>query len=942
MNNTRSGLPTGRIFTTAMTLSLAISGIVHAQTAAKPAVEATPALEEIVVTGTSIKGLNAETALPVQVLKREDIERTGVTSTEDLFRTITSASAAGSVQTAQGTGVQTGSLSAISLRGLGSSRTLVLINGRRSAVYGGGSAGAAGSSVDISAIPLAAIERVEILKDGASAVYGSDAIAGVVNFILRSDYQGAEFTANAGVPTRDGGGAQETFSAFGGLGDLKTDKYNVTLGVDYYHQSPILGSSRSFATRYSPATGTDGTSSFAFPANIVLPGPPGKPGATVNPFAGNCGPASINDVNTPARCQFDNDSLVALQPEQKKINENLGAHLAIGEDTQLYLEESFGQTKTIQQVQPVPLSSGNPLLPGNPYIAFLTNLLAQQYPGYNPATTGALPGTGAFLLPPSSPYYPTAFAIQNGINGQPLNLIYRDFANGPRLTEDVSNALRVVGGIKGNALGWDYDAGLLYSEVKVHENLLAGYAQYSQIMPLLDSGTINPFGPTTDPAAIAAAKATEFVGQDFASKTSIASLNGTASRAIVPLPGGDLTGAVGAEVRRETFVYDPALAVQTGDIAGQGGNQLPEDASRSVESAFFELNAPFVHGLDGDAAVRWDRYQGVGSTVNPKGSLKWQPTDWVLLRASAGTGFRAPSLTDLFASQARSVTGNGTRDPIKCPTSLAQDPNNPACSFQFTTITGGNPNLTPEKSTTLTLGTVFQPVKNFSIDLDSFWIYLKNQIVVGGLPVNTILASVASATQFASLITRDANGNITAIAQTNENLFKSTVSGLDTKLRYAFDLPVGRISLLGDGTYYYKYAVQNANGSWTGQLDKGVNTVGFVSRFRYTGTVIYDISDFSFSMTQNWQKKYHDSAGVIAAAPAPREVSAYDTVDAQLSYVGVKQFKFTLGARNVFDKNPPFANYAATANNFVGGYDLSYGDPVGRFVYASATFYLPK
>jgi len=929
MNNSRLGLPTGGIFTTAMVLSLALSGIVHAQTAKTSLADANQGLEEVVVTGTAIRGLNAETALPVQVLKREDIERTGATTTEDLFRTLTAASAAGSVQTAQGTGVQTGSLSAISLRGLGSGRTLVLINGRRSSVYGGGSAGANGDSVDISAIPLAAIERVEILKDGASSLYGSDAIAGVVNFILKSDYQGLEVNALAGTPTRDGGGTKESFSAFGGLGDLKTDRYNVMLGVNFDHTSPILGSSRSFASRYNPTYGNDLTSSFAFPANVILPS-----GAVANPLAGNCGPFSIsNAFDHKAQCRFDNDQFVALQPEQKRLGEILDGHLAVGENSQLYIEQSFDQTKTQQQVQPVPLSNANPLLPGNPYVAYLANLIATQYPGLSPA---GLVGTGAFLLPPGSPYYPTAFATANGIPaGRPLNLIYRDFANGPRLTEDTANALRGVIGFKGSALGWDYDSGLLYSEVKVHEDLLAGYAQYSKIMPLLDSGTINPFGPTTDPAAIAAAKATEFLGQDFASKTSITSLNGTASRSFFQLPGGNFTGAVGAEVRRETFAYDPAAAVQTGDIAGQGGNQLPEDAARMVESAFLEINAPIIHGLDADAAVRYDHYQGVGSTVNPKGSLKFQPTDWLLLRTSAGSGFRAPSLTDLFAGQASSVTANGTRDPIKCPT---PDPNNLACGAQFSTITGGNPNLTPEKSTSLTLGAVFQPVKDLSIDLDSFWIYLKNQIVVGGLPVGTILASAASATQFASFVSRDANGNIVSITQTNQNLFKSEVSGLDMDLKYAFNLPVGRMRLLANGTYFYKYAIQNPNGSWTGQLDQEVNTVGYVSRFRYVASVVYDIDNFDFSVTQNWQKKYHD--GPSSFTLVNREVSAYDTVDAQVSWTGLQQFKFTLGARNLFDKNPPYSNYAGVNNNFVGGYDLSYGNPVGRFVYASATFYL--
>jgi iron complex outermembrane receptor protein len=517
----------------------------------------------------------------------------------------------------------------------------------------------------------------------------------------------------------------------------------------------------------------------------------------------------------------------------------------------------------------------------------------------------------------------------------PLNLIYRDFANGVRLEEDTSDTTRAVGGWKGNLAGWDFDTAVLYSEVKVKEDLKSGFPLYSKIMPLLDTGTINPFGATSDPAALAAAKAAEFVGQDFSSKTSLASLSGTASRALFNLPGGEMKGAVGAEIRRETFVYNPSAAIQTGDITGQGGNQLPEDAARSVESAFVEVNMPIVHMLDADAAVRYDHYHGVGSTVNPKGSLKFQPFQWWLLRASAGSGFRAPSLTDLYAAQATSVTSNGTRDPIKCPTF---DPNNQACSFQFSTVTGGNPNLKPEKSTTLTLGTVFEPVANLSLGFDTFWIYLKNAIVVGGLPVATVLQNAASATQFANLITRDANGNIVFISQTNANLFKENVSGTDVNLRYAFDIgDYGRISILGNGTYYYKFATQNPNGSWTGQIDKGLTTVsGVISRWRHSASLVYDIGPFDASITQHYQKGYHDANGNITGQS--RKVGVYDTFDAQLSYHLAPAWTFTFGMINLFDANPPYANYASSANNFVGGYDLSYGDPRGRFAYGRVEF----
>ena len=221
--------------------------------------DSTAALSEIVVTGTSIKGLDAETALPVTVLRAEDIARTGATSAEDLFRYISSASSSGSTVQAQATGNQTGSISTISLRGLTSARTLILINGLRSAPYGGGSTGTAGNSVDISSIPVAAIERVEILEDGASAIYGSDAIAGVVNFILKDNFQGVDTSVYGGAPTRSGGGTEQQGNFFGGIGDLKTDRYNVNLGLSFDHTQEILGASRPFATRYSPQFGNDVT-----------------------------------------------------------------------------------------------------------------------------------------------------------------------------------------------------------------------------------------------------------------------------------------------------------------------------------------------------------------------------------------------------------------------------------------------------------------------------------------------------------------------------------------------------------------------------------------------------------------------------------------------------------------------------------------------------------
>jgi iron complex outermembrane recepter protein len=916
----------------------AASGTVTGATGASPpsaiAVSDQPKLEEILVTGSSIKQINGETALPVQIMQRDEIARTGATTVEELFQRISSASSSGNTVAAQATGFQTGAISTISLRGLGSERTLVLINGLRSAVYGGGSIGVAGNSVDISSIPIAAIERVEILKDGASAIYGSDAIAGVVNFILRTDYQGLELRASDGNPVSGGAGTDgntANFSAYGGYGDVKSDRFNIAGGINLERDRALLGADRPFATRYSPGYGNDVTSSFAFPANVAVPGH-----GTQNPLRPDCAP-SLTDANFPTQCRFDNSPYDSLEPDVKKASGNISGRYAVTDASQIYLEASYAQVETTTQVQPVPLSYQNPLLPGNSYIPFLANLLATEYPNYhNPAIT---PTAAAFLLPPTSPYYPSAWVAANpqfGLAGQPLNLIYRDFANGVRLTEDTSDTSRIVLGYKGTVDKWDYDAAFLYSEVKVKEDLKSGFALYSKIMPLLDSGVINPFGPST-PAAIAAAKATEFTGQDFSTKSSITSFGAHASGPIYELWAGPLNGAVGAEIRRESFDFNPAAAIATGDVTGQGGNQLPESASRNVESAYIEFNAKLLSSLQADAAVRYDNYQNVGNTVNPKGSLRWQPAQWFLLRASAGTGFRAPSLTDLYQAQATSVTSNGTRDPILCPVFSA---NNPNCSFQFTTITGGNPNLSPEKSTSYTLGVALEPVRNFNIDLDGFSIFLKNQIVVGGLGYPFILQNAQTATQYANLINRDPVTNqIISISQTNANLFKSEVSGLDGDLKYGYDITNDdRISLLANGTYFFRYLTQNADGSWTQQIDKGLTSIGgVVSRFRANSTLLYErLNLFNVSMTGYYQKRYHDVPGSVTGAQ--RYVSAYETVDAQASYIGLKNFTFTLGGTNIFNKNPPYANYAASANNFVGGYDLSYGDPRGAFIYGRVIY----
>jgi iron complex outermembrane receptor protein len=333
----------------------------------------------------------------------------------------------------------------------------------------------------------------------------------------------------------------------------------------------------------------------------------------------------------------------------------------------------------------------------------------------------------------------------------------------------------------------------------------------------------------------------------------------------------------------------------------------------------------------------------VGHTVNPKASLRWQPADTLMLRSAVGKGFRAPSLTDLYTPQATSVTANGTRDPVRCPDLKTGAPND--CNFQFTTITGGNPNLKPEKSRSYTLGVMFEPTRDLSLSLDAFRLDLRDAIVVGGLSSTYFLANADRAKQYAQYVVRgtpDGNasgvGPITGIIQTNANLFRTRVAGVDVDGRYALRLDSSnRLTFRLSGTYLGKYESQGPDGTYGSALDQALNASGgVVLRWKHNASVSWQTGAFETALSQNYQKAYHDVAANRAPAGTPgRMVGAYNTLDLQLGYTGIKSTRLAVGVKNLMDTDPPYTNLTS---NFLGGYDVSYADPRGRYVYVSATY----
>lgn len=352
---------------------------------------------------------------------------------------------------------------------------------------------------------------------------------------------------------------------------------------------------------------------------------------------------------------------------------------------------------------------------------------------------------------------------------------------------------------------------------------------------------------------------------------------------------------------------------------------------------------PFFRSFEADVGIRYDNYQRTGSTTNPKLSVRWQPTTQFLARGSIGSGFRAPSLTDLFTPQAASVTPNGTRDPIRCPNPATGSPAD--CSNQFATVTGGNPDLKPEKSLSRTLGLVFEPVPDLSLGVDAFWISLKDSIVIGGLGSAFLLQNAATANQFSSFILRgppDGNpsgvGPIVGIVQTTSNLFKQTVNGFDVDLKWRLVNGGGyRVLAQLDGTYLWSFRQQNPDGSYTSGLDRAVRAGGgVVPRWQHVASITVGTGPWEGSILQHYQKTYFDQLATFApAGSAPRRVGDYVLYDLQGSWLANKNLRLTVGVKNIFDQDPPYTN---AGGQFAAGFDQTYADVRGRFVYGGVRY----
>ncbi|HLX24164.1 MAG TPA: TonB-dependent receptor plug domain-containing protein, partial [Usitatibacter sp.] len=530
------------------------AGVASLPVSAQQTDQSKPAAKErIEVTGSSIKRVEGESALPVTVISRDEIDKSGATSPMELLQLISANNSMGSVALTSTIGATTLSAQTANLRGLQGGHTLVLINGKRVNGFAGEIQGVQG--VNLAIIPFSAIERVEVLKDGASAVYGSDAIAGVINFILRSDYRGGEVNVYYGMPTRSGGGKQEKIDASLGFGDLNKDRYNVFASASYMEQKPLDQVDRNFSNdstnRFLNLGGFAGSSN-TYPGNITTGGIHilGSTGLGTN--NGTCGPHLENNVYVPllGGCFFDPSGQPGVQsiPDDKLANFFVQGKFQLNSDWQLYGTGLYSQDKNRFIIQGTPIS----------------NAITWGPTGDNLATV---------LLQPTSQYYPHAEAIAAGVDGTPLNVRWRTTPLGQRDTTDTNTGYQVTAGIKGTiASRWDADVSYSYSQGKVVEHTNGGFFLYSQLLPMLNSGNFNVVGALPQDQANALNSGAGYNQDVFTGQSKTSALNGKISGELMQMAAGPLAGAIGVDLRRENLDQTPSAAYEAGDITGYGGS----------------------------------------------------------------------------------------------------------------------------------------------------------------------------------------------------------------------------------------------------------------------------------------------------------------------------------------------------------------------------------
>ncbi len=846
-------------------------------------------VRERYVTGSRIRIPDLANATPIDVIERPDIELAGNQDLGELLRFLPSVAgnATSTLVTNGGDGTAT-----VTLRGLPASNTLVLLNGRRT-----NTDPFLARAVDLNTLPIGLIDRIEVLKDGASALYGSDAIAGVVNVVTRKDYDGIEANSYYGAASR---GDLETFNSnllFG----RSYDRFRFTAGGSYYDQQPLWSRdrSRSRSADDRPRGGIDKRSSATAPARIRTSN--GFVTLASNQFDGS-DPSQFRAVTSEDRFNY-RDFTSAIVPSRRwSLFTNFSADL--NDSLELYLEGLYTDTRATNTLAPAPIFTG---------------FESRDF----------------------------TVAADNSFNpfGEPLFDVRRRVLElGSRRTVNASRSARLVAGLSGTTerFHWTiaYSENQTRGEEQLRNLLEAEKLQRAVGGPLDCVGAcvpLNLFGPpgSITPEMIEFLK----VGVNNRAQSKLRNLILDLDFPLGSLAAGDIELASGIEYRKESLVTHPDELVQDQRTVG-GANFGATRGSRDIFEAYAEVlipvwrDQPFGKLLDLRLATRVSNYSDFGTTANPRIALRYSPFDSLMFRASYSNGFRAPALHELHASENQSF--EFLSDPCREPQnvgilpgcSLASDPT----LVQFLTVGGGNPDLEPEQARTYTAGLVWKPVflAGLQASLDLYRIKEKDVVATSS---QFVVNENARTLRFAERVVRNADGNINRILSSSLNLGKRDVGGLDFTLEYQLpETPVGFLEITLNATHIAHFKEQ---------LDPESNTIDKAGTFSDEASAGSGaLPDWKANLGLHWRNQHtqfsysihyvSDLKETIPILDTQRTISSWDVHNLQLSYLGEWSLwtRISLGINNLFDKAPPFS--AAAFND---SYDSRTYDITGRYLY---------
>ena len=840
------------------------------------------AAERIQVTGSRIKRTDMEGAVPVTVIDREAISLSGETSISDVIRG-TTFNSAGSFRPQSGSSAQ--GTSSVDLRGIGSNRTLILVDGRRLP-----KSPSTGQDQDLNSIPLAAVERIEVLSDGASAVYGSDAIGGVINVVTRTDMNGAELKiggAQVSIPS-EGGDREEGSAVFG----TTTSNMSVLGGVSWNNRDIIYENAYPWVEPGRSAYGNNWFDTVSA-ANGGLPGANGIPGGCTAPNynAGDNG----QDLGRDG-CYYNFNATNANEASTGNKSIFIKGNYQINNDWNVYMSAGSSQTKSFGRYAPS-LNDTNTTM----NVDSVNNPTNPAGNVYDPATATAGPRQVDYLHR------------------------FASLGNRDNNVENIVNDLVV--GAEGRFMSVDWDFGLRRNTAKTYEigrNYLLSSAALNSVNTTAADLAENPdlvYYDLRDPLG------TRFAGDEAAMgeyQDLLNSFNVTTSRIgkfnqdeayisgafdIAETNAGIIQAIVGFEYRKETYLDQYDSLSESGSVGGSSGSTA--GGSRNLRSMFFETLIPITYDFEVTVAGRQDDYSDYGSDFSPKVSAAYSVSDELKLRASWGQGFRAPSLDILTAQPA--LSADSVRDADSCAI-LAGDPNEP-CQVQSTVIS--NPDLGSEQSEQIALGLAYQPTDWLNLTFDYYSIEITDRIATLG--AQTLIDRVAQGDPIppAFSITRDPDtGQITQIIRGSINEGDLETNGFDLNAVTNFDF--GAAGSLGQNLqigYINEYRIDGGR-DFTGDQD--------LPQMRANLTNTYRWSDFTFG----WNINYIDS---VAGPQGEGTIGSWTTNDVQVSYDTPYGTRFTLGARNVFEKEPPLVGYGGRAYNF------NLYDAYGRVTYFRLT-----